>query len=158
MIAPVEQHRPGPASRQAARIGGTIPSFNTRRLQIRAPRIYDFTAYADILCSERAALIGGPFTRAQAWAEFTRGTALWLLHGHGLWTIDAQTAPSAGFVTLGFAYDAAEPDLAILLAVTAEGHGYAQEALIAVRDHAFGTLGWDSSSRRSIAPTRRGRG
>lgn len=142
--APCEQHRPGPAARQAARLGGKIPSLDTRRLQIRAPRIYDFKSYAKILESDRAILMGGPFSRAEAWAEFTSYAALWMLHGHGLWTIDAQTTPSAGFVLLGYEYADPEPELGILLSEDAEGQGIAEEAMIAVRDYAFEALKWDS--------------
>ncbi|SMX26519.1 hypothetical protein TRP8649_00600 [Pelagimonas phthalicica] len=143
-LAPCEKHRPGPAARQAARLGGKIPSLDTRRLQLRAPRIYDFKAYAKIMESDRSILMGGPFTRAEAWAEFTGYSALWLLHGHGLWTIDAQTTPSAGFVLLGYEYEDPEAELGIFLTEEAEGHGYAEEAMIAARDYAFDALKWDS--------------
>ncbi|MDU8912938.1 GNAT family N-acetyltransferase [Aestuariicoccus sp. MJ-SS9] len=144
MTAPVEQHRPGPGARVAARLGGRLPVLDTRRLQLRGPRIYDFEAFASIYGSDRAEHMGGPFSRAEAWAEFTNYTALWLLHGHGLWTIDAQVQPSAGFVTLGYEYDDPEAELGVFLTEEAQGHGYAQEALIAARDHAFTALDWDS--------------
>lgn len=144
MSAAVEKHRPGPAARAAARLGGKVPVLDTRRLQLRAPRIYDFDAFAAIMCSDRAVHAGGPFSRAAAWANFSQYTALWLLHGHGLWTIDAQTTPSAGFVVLGYDYDDPEADLAVFLLDTVEGQGFAQEAMTAVRDHAFDDLKWDS--------------
>ncbi|CUH74814.1 GNAT family N-acetyltransferase [Tropicibacter naphthalenivorans] len=142
--APCENHRPGPGARAAARLGGRIPQIDTRRLQLRGPRIYDFDAYAEIMTSDRAAFMGGPFTREQAWGEFTQYTAQWLLHGHGLWTIDAQTRPSAGFVTLGFEYTDAEAELGIFLCAQAEGQGIAEEAITAARDYAFDTLDWSS--------------
>ncbi len=144
MTAPVEKYRPGPAAKAAARLGGKLPVIDTRRLQLRAPRIYDFDAYAKIFCSDRAVYMGGPFTRAEAWASFTEYTALWLLHGHGLWTIDAQTTPSAGFVTLGFEYEDPEAELGVFLCEDVEAKGIAQEALTAIRDHAFAELKWDS--------------
>ncbi|MGH1415564.1 MAG: GNAT family N-acetyltransferase [Pelagimonas sp.] len=143
-LAPCEKHRPGPAARQAARLGGKIPSLDTRRLQLRAPRIYDFKAYAKIMESDRSIPMGGPFTRAEAWADFTGYSALWLLHGHGLWTIDAQTTPSAGFVLLGYEYEDPEAELGVFLSEDAEGQGYAEEAMIAARDYAFNDLKWDS--------------
>ena len=149
--APCEQHRPGPAARTAARLGGRIPVLDTRRLQLRGPRIYDFGAYASILCSDRAAHMGGPFTRAAAWGRFTESTACWLLHGHGLWTIDAVNTPSAGFAVLGFDHGDMEPALCVCLTANAEGQGLATEALTAARGHAFDTLGWDSV-RSCVAP------
>lgn len=143
MIAPCEQHRPGPAARSAARLGGRLPVLDTRRLQLRGPRIYDFDAYAAILCSERAVHMGGPFSRAEAWADFTNYCACWLLHGFGLWTIDAAEQPTAGFALVGFEYDDPEPELGIFLTEDAEGQGIGAEALAAVRDHAFENLGLD---------------
>lgn len=144
MKAPCEQHRPGPAARQAARLGGRLPTLDTRRLQLRGPRIYDFEAYAEIFTSERARFMGGPFSRAEAWADFTNYTASWLLHGFGLWTIDASSQPSAGFALIGFEYDDPEPELGIFLTETAEGQGIAAEALSAVRVHAFEAMGLDT--------------
>ena len=38
MTAPCERHRPGPAARAAARLGGRLPVLDPRRLQLRAPR------------------------------------------------------------------------------------------------------------------------
>lgn len=144
MTAPCEKHHAGPAARFAARLGGRVPVLDTRRLQLRGPRIYDFAAYAEILCSDRAEYMGGPFLREDAWADFSVYTANWMLHGHGLWTIDAATQPSAGFVLLGFEYDDPEPELGIFLTETAEGNGIAAEALKAARDYAFKELKWAS--------------
>lgn len=144
MTAPCERHIPGPGARVAARLGGQLPVLDTRRLQLRGPRIYDFDAYATIFCSDRARHMGGPMTRAGAWADFTNYCACWLLHGFGLWTIDASTTPSAGFALIGYAYQDPEPELGIFLTTEAEGKGYATEAVEAVRSHAFETLKWDS--------------
>lgn len=144
MSAACEQHRPGPAARAAARLGGTVPVLDTRRLQLRGPRIYDFNGYASILTSDRAAHLGGPLDRKQAWAAFTRHTAQWMLHGHGLWAIDAQTMPCAGFVLLGYEDDSPEIGLWAFMAEGAEGHGYAQEAIEAARSYAFETLKFDT--------------
>lgn len=88
--------------------------------------------------------MGGPVSRAEAWSDFTNYTACWLLHGFGLWTIDATTTPSAGFALLGFEYEDPEPELGIFLTAEAERQGYAFEALDAVRAHAFEALKWDS--------------
>lgn len=141
---PCEKHRPGPAARTAARMGGKVPVIDTKRLQLRGPRVYDFKAYAEIMTSDRAIFMDGPFTRKEAWGDFTGYVACWMLHGHGLWTIDAATTPTAGFVLLGYEWDDPEPELGIFMAQGAEGQGYALEALEAARDHAFDTLKWDS--------------
>ncbi|WP_349537768.1 GNAT family N-acetyltransferase [Sagittula sp. NFXS13] len=149
--APCEKHRPGPAARTAARMGGKVPVLDTRRLQLRGPRVYDFKAYADILTSDRAVFWGGPYSRKDAWDDFTNYVACWMLHGHGLWTIDAATTPTAGFVLLGYGWDDPEPKLSVFMSAGAEGQGYALEALEAARDHAFSALNWDSVVS-SVAP------
>ncbi|EBA05867.1 GNAT family N-acetyltransferase [Sagittula stellata] len=142
--APCEKHRPGPAARNAARMGGRVPVIDTRRLQLRGPRIYDFETYAEILTSDRAIFMDGPYSREEAWSDFTNYIACWMLHGHGLWTIDAATQPTAGFVLLGYEWEDPEPELGIFLSAAAEGQGIALEALEAARDHAFNDLNWDS--------------
>ncbi len=144
MTAACEQHRPGSAARAAARLGGRVPMIDTTRLQLRGPRIYDFKAFSDIFCSDRAEAIGGPFARNEAWSVFSQYTAQWMLHGHGLWTVDAQTQPSAGFVLLGYEYDDPEAELAVYMTEEAESNGYAFEAAQAARAYAFDTLRWDS--------------
>lgn len=144
MTAACEQHRPGAGARAAARLGGRVPMIDTTRLQLRAPRIYDFKAFAAIFCSDRAEPMGGPFARNEAWSMFSQYTAQWLLHGHGLWTVDAQTQPSAGFVLLGYEYDDPEVELGIYMTEDAESNGFAFEAAQAARAYAFDTLGWDS--------------
>ena len=103
-----------------------------------------FGAFAAILCSDRAEYMGGPLSRPEAWAEFANYTALWMLHGHGLWTIDCQFGPSCGFVLLGYEYDDPEAELGVFLTEEAEGQGFAQEAAEAVRSYAFDTLKWES--------------
>ncbi|WHZ34885.1 GNAT family N-acetyltransferase [Sagittula sp. MA-2] len=142
--APCEKHRPGPAARAAARMGGRVPVLDTKRLQLRGPRVYDFDAYAEIMTSDRAIFMDGPYTREEAWGDFTNYVACWMLHGHGLWTIDAATQPTAGFVLLGYEWEDPEPELGIFLTAAAEGQGFALEALEAARDHAFNDLKWDS--------------
>ena len=46
-----------------------IPTLYTERLTLRAPRLSDFEAYAEFRGSERARILGGPFTRAQAFDQ-----------------------------------------------------------------------------------------
>lgn len=136
-------HPPAPAcAAQAARAAATLPRLATDRLTLRAPVLSDFAAWAEITCGQRGRHIGGPMTEAEAWDDFSRASAVWLLRGHGLWTVEPKGGGEVlGFVLLGFEPGDAEPELGYLFRAAAEGQGFAAEAARAARDHAFGALG-----------------
>ncbi|MCE6950027.1 GNAT family N-acetyltransferase [Cereibacter sphaeroides] len=125
---------------QAAGVAGAVPEIATRRLRLRAPRLDDFATYAEIVGSDRGRHIGGPLPRAEAWDDFCRMTATWLLRGHGLWSVELD-ADLLGFVLIGMEPGDPDPELGFLFTAEAEGQGYAQEAAEAARHHAFTALG-----------------
>lgn len=129
------------AAALAARLAGTVPVLLTPRLMLRAPVIADFAAWAEIVCSGWGAHIGGPFGMDEAWDDFCRAVAVWMLRGHGLWTVVAGEGEVAGFVLVGFEPGDAEPELGFLFREGYEGKGLAAEAAVAARDHAFDILG-----------------
>lgn len=152
-----ETPRSGVAATFALALQGQLPTLATDRFILRAPRVTDFDTFYAIAGSDRGALLGGPMSREDAWADFSQMTATWLLHGHGVWTIGSY-GDIAGFVLLGFEPGDQEPELGFLLTETAEGKGIAYEAACAALDHAFSTLGWstlvsyiDPANARSIA-------
>ncbi len=128
-------------TRQAAALAAAIPVLQTARLTLRAPRLEDFAAYVAVVCADRGVHVGGPFTEEQAWDDFCRMVANWLLRGHGNWVVETHAGEWVGFVLIGFEPGDAEPELGWFLAQGAEGRGYATEAAMAVRDYAFAALG-----------------
>jgi RimJ/RimL family protein N-acetyltransferase len=145
MTRPWEAPPTGQAAALAASLTAAIPALRTPRLSLRAPRIGDFTAYAEITMSDRAKGIGGPFSREEAWLDFTQAVAGWLLRGFGLWTLEvAGDGAVAGFVLLNHEFGDEEPELGFLLLEAYEARGLAQEAAEAARAFAFGELGWAS--------------
>ncbi|MDR7123577.1 GNAT family N-acetyltransferase [Pseudotabrizicola sp. 4114] len=126
---------------EAARHGAVLPVLHTARLTLRAPRLSDFDAYRAIACSDRGQYFGGPMPVADAWDDFARMTAIWLLRGHGVWTVEAKPAVVAGFVLIGFEPGDLEPELGFMFLPGFEGKGLAFEAASAARDHAFAALG-----------------
>lgn len=126
---------------QAARVAAAVPVLSTPRLTLRAPVLADFAAWAEIVCSDRGAHIGGPFTMDEAWDDFCRAVAVWMLRGHGLWTVTVGEGDVAGFVLVGFEPGDAGPELGFLFRAAYEGRGLALEAAAAARDHAFDALG-----------------
>lgn len=117
----------------------------TARLRLRAPRIEDFAAYAEIVATARGQYMFANPDRRTAWLDFTEMTAGWLLRGHGLWAVEPKAGGEVlGFVMLCFENGYHEEELGYLFREAAEGQGYASEAARAARSHAFGTLGWDT--------------
>ena len=154
-----EYPTPGAAAQLAATIAGHVPVIATERLILRAPKLSDFPACAEIACSDRGRFVGGPMSREDAWSEFTGMAAGWLLHGHGGFTIeDALHAAIYGFVVLGLEPGDQEVELGFALTEAGEGKGIGFEAASAIRDWAAGELGLtglvsyiDPDNTRSIA-------
>lgn len=144
MIAPHERPMPGPAAAFASALSAQLPRLETARLVLRAPALTDLDAWHEVLAGPAALWLGGPFTRDESFAEFATSVGLWLLRGHGLWTVDTRRGQTLGFILLGLEPGDHEPELGFLFRPDAEGQGYAAEAARAARDHALGTLGWQS--------------
>jgi RimJ/RimL family protein N-acetyltransferase len=140
--APHERPVPGPAADFAAMLAARLPVIETARLRLRAPRLEDFDAWAEVLCGPAAPHLGGPFSRDDAFVEFAASAGSWLLRGFGPWTVEARAGGEVlGFVLLGFEPGDQEPELGYLFRASAEGKGFATEAAVAARDHAFGVFG-----------------
>ncbi len=140
--APHEFPISGPAAGFAATLSGMLPEIETARLRLRAPRLADFDAWAEILTGPAAPWLGGPFSRDDSFLEFLASCGTWLLRGHGPWTVEPKAGGDVlGFVLLGFEPGDAEPELGYLFRPAAEGKGYATEAVEAARAHAFTALG-----------------
>ncbi len=78
-----------------------IPTLETARLTLRAPRLEDFEPYAAFFTSDRSIYQDGPLDRARAWKEFATVVGQWALRGYGalglktlVSYIDADNAPS----------------------------------------------------------------
>ncbi|TAG18948.1 MAG: N-acetyltransferase [Rhodobacterales bacterium] len=142
--APHEIPVPGPAATFAATLSGLLPVIETARLRLRAPTLADFDAWAEIFTGPAGPHLGGPFDREDAFTEFAAACGLWLLRGHGVWTVDLKSGGQPlGFVLIGFEPGDQEPELGYLFRPSAEGQGYATEAARALRDHAFTAMGMD---------------
>lgn len=136
-----EQAPQGIPSAIAANVAAQVPTLVSDALLLRAPTVEDFPLYAEILCSERGAYIGGPFSRDDAWYGFIQLTSTWMLHGHGGWAIqDVDSEDLLGFVFLGLEPGCAQIDLGFLISEENEGLGIAHEAAKMARTFAFETL------------------
>lgn len=133
---------PGAALAQAEALRAQIPELRTARLRLRAPQLSDFDTYAEIVCGPRGAYVGGPMAREDgAWFDFIQLSSLWLLQGHGGWTVEDRSGAVLGFVILGLEPGDQEVELGFLFTEAAEGQGYAHEAATRARDYAQAELG-----------------
>ena len=129
----------GRAAEAAAAHRAGLPVLETARLRLRAPRMEDLALWTEIWTAPDCHV---RMTEERAWEEFCVYTAGWLLHGHGLWTIERKAdGARLGFVLLGLEWGDAAPEIGWALARDARGEGYATEAAAAVRDHAAPLLG-----------------
>ncbi|MEM9212412.1 MAG: GNAT family N-acetyltransferase [Pseudomonadota bacterium] len=123
-----------------------IPTLYTERLTLRAPQWSDFEAYAEFRGSERARILGGPFTRAQAFDQLCAILGHWELRGYGRWMVaDRATDAPMGIVGNFFPEDWPEPEIAWSVFENAEGKGIAFEAAMEARRYAYEVLGWDTA-------------
>jgi RimJ/RimL family protein N-acetyltransferase len=158
-----EMPTPGPAAEIAAVFAALVPRFETERLRLRAPRVEDFDAYAEIVCGARGEYVGGPMNRDEAWHDFSSLSSCWMLFGHGGWAVETRDGGELlGFVVLGLEPGDHDVELGFLFREGAEGKGYAHEAAKRVRDWAFTHLRLptldsyiDARNARSVALAKR---
>ncbi|WP_375790056.1 GNAT family N-acetyltransferase [Bradyrhizobium sp. Pha-3] len=118
-----------------------IPTISTARLTLRAQTVDDFPAYQAFLASPRSIGVGGPFDVRAAWGMFCHDLACWDFFGHGALMIElTATKQCIGQVGINHRPLFPETELGWLLYDGYEGHGYATEAALALRDWAFATL------------------
>ncbi|MEM9500032.1 MAG: GNAT family N-acetyltransferase [Pseudomonadota bacterium] len=153
----------GPTAALAAQIQALVPVLETERLILRAPKMEDFNAIADMLLGPRGKYYGDCKTRDEVWGEFIQLTATWYLSGFGAWTaVDKATGETRGFFHIGAEPGDQEPELGYVVAQDVEGQGFAYEACaavrdVALRDFALGSLVSyvDAANTRSVALARR---
>lgn len=141
-----------------------IPTLETARLILRAPKTSDFDAYAAFAASPRAQFVGGVVDRALAWRGFCHMTGHWLHRGYSVFVMaDKVTDEPLGTAGPWFPEGWPEPEIGwSIWSPAAEGQGLAHEAALATRDYAYETLGWTTAislildgNTRSMALARR---
>ena len=138
MTALHEMMLPGAPATLAARLSALVPTLETPRTRLRALRLSDMTAWAEILCTDRSRWMDGPMGRDDAFVEFAASAGGWLLRGIGFWAIEAREGGAVlGFAGVNMEPSDREPELGYFLRESAEGRGYALEACGAARDWAW---------------------
>lgn len=119
----------------ARQFADTVPVILTERLRLRALRLADFDAFADLHAAPHAALMWALTSRDSAWDRFLALTGEWAVRGAGTWALaDRQTDAFIGHVGFLQPHDADEPELGWALVASATGQGRAQEGARAALD------------------------
>ncbi|MDK3020269.1 GNAT family N-acetyltransferase [Pseudodonghicola flavimaris] len=121
-----------------------IPTLETDRLTLRAPKLSDFERWAEFFATERARYERGILSRDQAWRVWASDVAIWTLRGYGPFGIDDRTTGQyLGEVGIYEPDGYPGPELGWFVVPEAEGKGIASEAARAVMLWARRNFGWD---------------
>ncbi len=120
-------------------------TLETPRLRLRPLAARDEAACIRFFMSERAQYTGGHTNEIQAWKSFTSHLGHWQARGFGLWAVTEKPDDAIiGMVGPYFPASWPETELGWLIFDGHEGKGFAHEAALAARRHAYDALGWTS--------------
>lgn len=128
----------GPSAGAALLHAASVPVIETERLRLRAPAMADLADWTRVFLDAFSEPGDGP---DRPFVEFCTYTAGWMLHGHGLWTVERRTdGARVGFVMVGLEWGDEEPELGYMTLPEHTRLGYATEAAGAARDWALRLL------------------
>lgn len=125
-----------------------IPTLETERLVLRAPRLADTERYIAFKASPRSRFTGGPVDRKAATGNFFGIAGQWALRGYGLFMAAMKDAPDRAIGGFGVFHPfcQAEPEFGWSLYDGAfEGQGLVTEAMRKVIPWAWPVLGVDTA-------------
>lgn len=121
-----------------------IPTLETERLVLRAPKLADFERWAEFFASDRSKWERGPLDRVEGYRAWAADVALWPLRGYGAFGMELrQTGDYLGEVGIYQSAEFPAPELGWFVVPEAEGRGYAAEGARAVMSWVRRTFGWD---------------
>lgn len=121
-----------------------IPTLETDRLFLRAPKPADLRGIEAFFASDRSSFVGGPKPIGGAWQFLTLMAGHWHMRQFGMWVMaDKKTDTGLGLVGMYYPVGWPEHELGWhVWSGDTEGKGLAYEAAIAARDYALRVLNW----------------
>ena len=122
-----------------------IPTLETERLVMRAPRGDDFPIYEAFYADGEAShFYGGPLRADRAWRHLAMDLGHWQLRGYGLWALESRAeGRMIGGCGLWWPEGWPRSELTWWLLPAARGSGLATEASRAAIAFAYEVLAWD---------------
>lgn len=123
-----------------------IPTLETDRLILRAPSLADLDAEAEFFSSEQAEFLGGTLSREQVFRVIASFIGHWALRGFGFWGVQEKSSGRyVGHVGLWYPEGWPEREIGWAVLKWAQGKGFAYEAAVKARQHAYDTLNWTTA-------------
>ena len=126
-----------------------VPVLETARLRLRAFREQDLDPWAAAMADPAVVryLGGSPFAREDTWRRVASATGVWLILGYGYWAVERKR-DGALIGQVGFADFKREmepridglPEMGWIFVPSAQGKGYASEAVAICLEWAAGAL------------------
>lgn len=134
------------------RIAFDIPTLETDRIILRAPREDDLRYETEFYASDASRFVGGPLRPDEMWRQYCTIMGHWMARGFGFWALEDKTSGAyLGRVGLWFPLGWPEAEVGWTLMPAAQGKGFATEAGLAARRYAYDVLGW-ATAISLIAP------
>lgn len=136
-----------------------IPTLETERLVLRAPRGEDFEAFARFYESDASRFVGGPQDRVGAWRFLATSAGTWHLRGFGEFAVEEKAnGEFVGLVGPWFPEGWPEPEIGWMILPDHQKRGYGFEAALRAIEFAYRDLGWTTAisciDARNIASQR----
>lgn len=125
-----------------------IPTLETTRLILRAPRLADEKFYVAFKTSQRSKYTNGPLDAKTASGLFSEVAGQWIMHGYGLFMGTTKEDPDTVIGGFGVFHPSGqnEPEFGwSLYDGQFEGKGYVTEAMRAVIPWAWPVMGVDTA-------------
>ena len=122
-----------------------IPTIETERLILRAPKFEDFEPLSAFYADDRSKFVrDGEMTADKCWRTLAHVAGQWVLRGYGMFvlTLKGDDAPLGA---TGAFHPIEHPERELgwsLWAAEHEGHGYITEAVIACRNYVYDVHKW----------------